>query len=127
MIGVRELLLIGAGGAAGSICRYLVSHWAQRLMPLAFPLGTLVVNVSGSLLIGLIAGLAGPRELIGAAPRLFLVVGLLGGFTTFSAFSLETVMLVREGQAVSAVLNAFLQVGLSIAAAFAGLAASRLI
>lgn len=116
--GVRELLLVGSGGALGSVARYLVSGWVQRAFgPVqGFPLGTLVVNVTGSLLIGLLAGLVLFRHLPGAGARLFLVVGLLGGYTTFSAFSLETVVLLRAGQVSAALLNVALQVGLGLAA-----------
>ena len=123
---VREFLLVASGGAFGSVVRYAVSGAAQRwLVPGAgvfgsFPAGTLVVNVSGSLLIGLVAGLAESRALLGAEARLLLVTGILGGYTTFSAFSLETLLLLRAGQTTTALTSVALQVGLGVAAAFAG-------
>jgi fluoride exporter len=123
---VRELLLVATGGALGSVVRYAVSGAAQRLLVpgagtfASFPAGTLVVNVSGSLLIGLLAGLAESRALLGAEARLLLVTGVLGGYTTFSAFSLETLLLLRAGQTTTALTSVGLQVGLGVAAAFAG-------
>lgn len=123
---VRELLLVGLGGAAGSMLRYLASGFVQRLSPLALPVGTLAVNVTGSLLIGLIAALAEQRQ-VGDSWRLFLVVGVLGGYTTFSAFSLEFLVLTRAGQLPEAFVYAALQVTLSIGAALAGFMAARLL
>ena len=123
---MRELLLVATGGALGSVVRYAVSGAAQRLLVpgagtfASFPAGTLVVNVSGSLLIGLLAGLAESRALLGAEARLLLVTGVLGGYTTFSAFSLETLLLLRAGQTTTALTSVGLQVGLGVAAAFAG-------
>lgn len=122
----RDLLLVASGGAIGSTLRYLVSQSAQLLVPATvFPVGTFVVNVTGSLLIGLFAGLAEYRQLFGPGARLLLVVGVLGGYTTFSAFSLETLLLLRSGQAMTALLNVFLQVTVALAAATAGFAAAR--
>ena len=125
---VRDLLLVAGGGAAGSVLRYLVSGVAQRmLVPGAgtldtFPAGTLVVNVTGSLLIGLLAGLAESRAVFGPEVRLLLVNGFLGGYTTFSAFSLETLLLLRAGQTATAFAAVGLQVLLGVAAAWAGFA-----
>lgn len=125
-MGGREFLLVASGGALGSVLRYAVSSWAQGLVPAsAFPLGTAVVNASGSLLIGLLAGLVEFRQLLGPGARLLLVVGILGGYTTFSAFSLETVALLRSGQAGTALSNVVLQVGLGVAAVFGGLMVAR--
>lgn len=127
---VRELVLVGAGGAVGSALRYAVSGAAQRLFAsgavagpaasAALPAGRLVVNVTGSLLIGLIAGLAESRSLLSAEARLLLVTGVLGGYTTFSAFSLETLLLLRAGQTTTALTSVVLQIVLGVAAAFAG-------
>jgi len=129
-LSVRELFLVASGGAAGSALRYAVSGVAQRLFTqgvgagaptiASFPAGTLVVNVTGSLLIGLIAGLAESRSLFSAEARLLLVTGVLGGYTTFSAFSLETLLLLRSGQTLTALTSVVLQVVLGVAAAFAG-------
>lgn len=121
---------MASGGAVGSVLRYLVSGVAQgAFVPAAgalagFPAGTLVVNVTGSLLIGLLAGLGEARGLLGPDARLLLVTGLLGGYTTFSAFSLETLLLLRAGQTALAGLTVGLQVVLGVAAAWAGFAAA---
>jgi len=120
---------VASGGAVGSAVRYAVSGFAQRLFAsgggavAAFPVGTLVVNVTGSLLIGVMAGLAESRAVFGADARLLLVTGVLGGYTTFSAFSLETLLLLRAGQTATALGSVGLQVLLGVAAAFAGFAA----
>ncbi len=113
----------------GSVLRYAVTGIAQRLFAtggsaaVSFPAGTLIVNVTGAFLIGLLMGLAESRAMLGADARLLLITGLLGGYTTFSAFSLETLMLFRAGQAGTAVGSVVLQVLLGIAAAFAGFTA----
>jgi CrcB protein len=128
-VSLRELLLVASGGAVGSVLRYGLSGAAQRWYDAgpgslaSFPAGTLVVNVTGSLLIGLVAGLAESRVLLGPEARLLLATGLLGGYTTFSAFSLETLLLLRTGQTVAALTSVGLQVLLGIAAALAGFSA----
>lgn len=111
--------IIGLGGFAGSILRYLVSGWVQQLSntPL-FPYGTLGVNVLGCLAIGLLGGWADNAELFGPSTRMFLLVGVLGGFTTFSTFGYETMALLRD----KAVFGAFLYVGLHLLLGFAAVA-----
>ncbi len=95
----QQVLLVGAGGFLGSVLRYGLSGLVYRWVPFAaFPHGTLAVNVVGCLAIGLLAGLAESRQLIGPELRLFLFIGLLGGFTTFSTFGYETFELVRDGE-----------------------------
>lgn len=125
------LLWVGAGGFLGAILRYLLGGWVQRLTPAAsFPTGTLAVNVLGCLAIGLVAGLVEMRHGLGPGVRLFLLVGLLGGFTTFSSFACETLDLARTGGAGTlglALANVGLQVVLGLAAAWAGLALTRLL
>lgn len=96
---LRTLFLIGAGGFIGSIFRYLLSGFAQQLgNDLKFPFGTLAVNLVGCALVGFLAELIGQRGFGTHETRTFLVVGLLGGFTTFSAFGLETMGLLRNGE-----------------------------
>ncbi len=112
---MQLVLFVGLGGFVGSAARYLLSGWAQRLAKDAWlPLGTLTVNVLGCLLIGVLAGLAESRGVLSPNARAFLLVGLLGGFTTFSSFSYETTTLFQGGQALAAIANIALQVGLGV-------------
>ena len=94
-----QVLLVGAGGFIGSVLRYTVSGLVHRAIPFSgFPYGTLVVNLVGCLAIGLLAGLAESRQVIGPELRIFLFLGLLGGFTTFSTFAYEGVELIHHGE-----------------------------
>jgi CrcB protein len=96
---LRTLFFIGTGGFIGSILRYLVSGYAQQLSKsIQFPFGTLVVNLVGCALVGFLAELADQRGVITGETRAFLIVGILGGFTTFSAFGNETMNLLRDGE-----------------------------
>jgi fluoride exporter len=106
-----NVLLVGCGGALGAVARYGVGGLVHRNPALTgFPYGTLTVNLLGCLLIGLGAGLADARQAIGPEARLFLFVGVLGGFTTFSSFGYETVALLRDHEFLRAGLNAGLNV-----------------
>jgi len=91
---------VALGGALGSVARYWCSGVVARAMGETFPWGTLIVNVSGSLVIGFIATVSGPdgRFLIPPEARQFMMVGILGGYTTFSSFSLQTLSLARDGE-----------------------------
>lgn len=121
MIHWRSLLLVGFGGFLGSMLRFVVGLGAQRLVGTSsFPLGTLCVNLVGCFAIGLVAGLLETRAPVGLSLRLFLVVGVLGGFTTFSAFGYETFALLKEGQALRAAVSAGLQVVLGILLVWGG-------
>lgn len=124
---MTRLFLIAAGGALGAVARYGVGVWAFRLFPTtAWPWGTLVVNVAGGLLMGLLAGwLAFRSGLHGESIRLFAAVGVLGGFTTFSAFSLETALMIERRQFAMAGGYVAASVVLSIAALFVGLMVAR--
>lgn len=125
-MGLRELALVALGGGLGSAARYAVTGLAQRAAgATAWPVGTLAVNVSGSLLIGVFAGLALGRSPPAEGLRLLLVTGVLGGYTTFSAFSLENLLLLRQGALAVAAGNAALQVVLGLVAAAAGFALAR--
>ena len=100
------VLLVGAGGFVGAALRYVVGSGVYNLSgQSSFPYGTLAVNIAGCFLIGLLAGFAETRHLLGEGTRAFIIIGLLGGFTTFSAFGYETVALVRDGLLAAAVAN----------------------
>lgn len=120
-----RLLLIFIAGGCGSLLRFAVAGWAQRLGG-TFPLGTLTVNVAGSVVIGLVAALLSGPLLVRPEYRLAILVGLLGGFTTFSSYSWETVSLMQDGQWRLAVANVVLSNGLGLAAAWLGLRISQL-
>lgn len=123
---LQQVVYVGLGGFIGSALRFLVGGWAQRLAPMGgFPVGTLAVNVIGCLLIGLLGGLADQRQMLDAGQRLFLMVGVLGGFTTFSSFALETLGLAQDGELWRAAINIFLQVLLGCSAALAGYVGAR--
>ncbi len=119
-------LLVGLGGFFGAAGRYGLSGFAQRLAGSpAFPVGTLVVNVLGCLAIGVIAGVTEHRGPLSAEARVLMLAGVLGGFTTFSAFGFETIELMREGHGGRAVLNVALQVAVGLGAVWGGWAAGR--
>lgn len=119
------LLAIAVGGALGSIARYLVVVQMTRWFGLHFPWGTLTVNVVGGLAIGILAELMALKWSVSPELRAFLIVGILGGFTTFSAFSLETIGLAQNGAMVAAALYVVASVVLSIGAVFVGLMMMR--
>ena len=121
-------LLVGAGGFVGSVMRYLMSVWVHRILDNPwFPYGTLAVNVTGSLAIGFLAGLAESRSMFSSEARLFLFIGVLGGFTTFSSFSLETFSLARNTQMLAAVTNIACQLILGLVGVWTGNLLARLI
>jgi CrcB protein len=112
---MKALVYVAVGGALGSLARYGMAgasqNWAALHWGMRFPIGTLGVNWLGCVLIGVVAGLADKHGLLGADARLFLVTGVLGGFTTFSAFGLETMLLLRSadyGLALGYVLTSVL-------------------
>jgi CrcB protein len=122
---LAKVLTVGAGGFIGASARYLVGGLVYRILGAAFPLDTLLINVSGCLAIGFLAVLAEERASLGAPGRLFLIVGVLGGYTTFSTFGYETVRLMREGSYPAAWLNVVGQVSLGLAAVWLGAALAR--
>jgi len=118
---MQNLLLVGGGGFLGSVARYFLSGWATQASHASrFPLGTLLVNVTGCLLIGLVAGLAEHAHLLSAPTRLFLLTGFLGGCTTYSAFAYETYFLGREHLMSAALANVALQIVLGLGAVVLG-------
>ena len=103
--------VVGLGGFLGALARYGLSGLVHRLVPLTtFPYGTLVVNLLGCLLIGLVAGLAESRQLFGPEFRTFILIGILGAFTTFSTFAFETFALIRDDEYVWATANVAMHV-----------------
>ena len=118
-------LIVFAGAGIGGAARHGVNRAAARMFGLGFPLGTIIVNVLGSLLMGLLAGYFAYRTGIPQHLRLFLTTGILGGFTTFSAFSLDAALLLERHSYWSAAIYMAGSVLLSIAALFAGLSIYR--
>lgn len=123
-------LHVALGGAIGSVLRYQVgramTHWLGPQAVTAFPWATLTVNVAGSLAMGLLAGYLARYGEGGEQARLLLGVGLLGGFTTFSAFSLELMLLIERGQAAQSFLYAAVSVLAGLSALYIGLIVMRL-
>jgi CrcB protein len=115
-------ILVGLGGALGSMARHGLNHLIhQRQLSSTFPLGIFAINITGSVLIGIVAGLVvSSRLTLSSEARTFLIVGLLGGFTTFSSFSFDTLALFRDGHTGQAVWNVVGQVGLSLLGVWAG-------
>ncbi len=122
---MRALLLVALGGAVGSVARYKLSGLVlHHTADWRFPAGTFAVNVLGCLAAGVLAGLAEKQHLLSAEARLLLFTGVLGGFTTFSAFGLETMHLLRRGEVAIAAANVALSVAAGLAALWLGLAAA---
>ncbi len=114
-------VVIGSGGFLGALARYGLSGLVHRQMPLAtFPYGTLVVNLVGCLGIGVIAGLAESRQLFGPEFRAFVLIGILGAFTTFSTFGYETFAMIRDDEYLRAITNVAMHVLLGLALLWLG-------
>ena len=117
---MKDILLVGVGGFVGSIARYLVSKLNVTWQVLAIPMGTLTVNILGSLLIGFLVGISAKSNLISAELRLLLMVGFCGGFTTFSSFTNENLMLMQNGQFLTVILYTTLSVLFGFLAVYLG-------
>lgn len=118
---MTKIILVGIGGFLGAIGRYAVSGWVHALFKKAFfPIGTLVVNCAGCLLLGLLAGLMIHRNMFSEEFRLCVMIGLLGSFTTYSTFSYETLALLQDARPGAALLNIALHIGIGLLAVFAG-------
>jgi CrcB protein len=115
MAALSSYLWVALGSALGGVARYWLTLAADRLVGAGFPWGTIAINVLGSLIIGIVAARSP-----GYATRLFVMIGICGGFTTFSAFSLQTLALLQEGQPLKALANVMLSVLLCLAATWAG-------
>ena len=119
-------LLVGAGGALGAMARYGCGSLIGRWLPMSFPLPTLSINIAGSVLMGIFVGLLArhmpPQQ---AELRLFIAIGMLGGFTTFSSFSLDTIALVENGAVLQAGLYVLLSVVVCLIGLYLGLLMTR--
>ena len=120
-----RVVLVAVGGGVGSVLRYLTSGLAARWLGLDFPYGTLIVNVTGSLLIGVVQALAEEAAVLPEPARLFLSAGVMGGFTTYSAFSYETMRLIELDALGRAVINVVVTTLVCLSVCALGLAAGR--
>ncbi|MBT3252965.1 MAG: fluoride efflux transporter CrcB [Candidatus Marinimicrobia bacterium] len=125
MLDFSKILAVGTGGFIGAIGRFWLSGLAQRLGD-RFPYGTLSVNILGSFILGLLATLFIEKMIVSQEMRLFLLVGLLGAFTTYSTFSLETLNLARDGEWMFAGLNILANVMGTLIAVWAGVSIAKL-
>lgn len=118
---MKSVLLVALGGALGSMARFKLSGWVLHQTPnWRFPAGTLAVNLIGCFIAGLLAGMAVKQDVFTPEARLFLFTGLLGGFTTFSAFGLETLLLLKRGEAGVAIANVVISVVVGLLVAWLG-------
>ena len=115
-----RLFLIGCFGFAGTLARYGLQSVTQRQFGSTFPYGTLAVNVIGSFLVGFVAAVTLERVMVSANLRAAILIGFCGGFTTYSAFAWETLVLARDGNPIGAIANIAAQVVLGLAAVWAG-------
>lgn len=122
---VMNVLLVALGGACGAVSRHAVNVFVLQQFGAGFPLATLTVNVVGSFLMGVVTGLVALGWNISPRAQLFLMTGLLGGFTTFSAFSIDVLALHERGEWVSGLIYVITSVVLSITAAFLGIVLVR--
>lgn len=123
---MRYLLFIAVGGASGAVARYVLALWIQRMWEGHFPLATLLVNILGSFAIGLLFVFVAEKELVHPDWRGVLMVGFLGAFTTFSTFSLETIILLEAGHITHALGYMLLSVTLCVMAAGSGILLARI-
>lgn len=124
---MQHALLAGSGGFVGAAARYWIGGLVHRHLGASFPLGTLVVNATGCFFIGLLGVLAEERLALSPAARVFWMIGVLGGYTTFSSFGYETMALLREGSSALALLNVAAQVVLGLFAVWCGALAARVL
>jgi CrcB protein len=127
MIQMQNVLWVGLGGFIGASLRYIISLNSSKLFSSHLPYGTLIVNILGGLFIGFIMELSLTTDLISPSLKLFLITGIIGGLTTFSTFSYETVTLFIEGKYVLGMLNTTLNLFLSIAGVVIGKLISQIL
>ena len=125
---MMKIIFVGLGGFLGSVFRYLVSGWVYRLFGKPwFPYGTLAVNVLGCFLIGFLGGIAETRQMFSPEGRLFVFIGFLGGFTTFSTFGYEVFTFSQDGQMFASLTNVVLHLFLGLGAVWLGFVFSKLV
>ena len=122
-----NVLLVALGGSIGAVARDGLAGLVQRFTTPYFPFGTFVVNIVGCLVFGILAGMAEQRFVLGPQARAFLLIGILGGFTTFSSFTFETFQLLRDAEFMQASLNAIGQVVIGLGAMWVGVVLARLL
>lgn len=118
---LRTILIVGAGGFLGSVCRYLTQIFVERIFHTIFPLGTFVANMLGCLIIGIAYGVAEKGNLMSPEWRIFLTVGFCGGFTTFSSFAYNNLMLLKDNTILHLLMNVGLSVIFGILAVYLGI------
>lgn len=124
---IRNYFLVFIGGGIGAMGRYWLSGYVYKWLPTTFPYGNLVVNISACFLIGLVMSAMQERFAIQPELRLFLTIGILGGYSTFSSFSYETLALLQSGEVVPAIVNISISLGGGLVAAVLGLITGSLI
>ena len=124
---IRNILIVGIGGFTGSVLRYLVSRLNLSIDFFSIPVGTLMVNIVGSFIIGFLTGISEKSEILTAEWRLFLMVGICGGFTTFSSFTNENLILLHNGQITTVLLYTGLSILLGFVAVYSGFVTTNLL
>lgn len=124
---IKNLLIVGVGGFIGSIARFLFSKLNSSVYFFSIPIGTLLVNVTGSFIIGFLTGIAAKSEVLSFEWRLFLMVGICGGFTTFSSFTNENLALLQSGQFFSVIVYTCLSIILGFLAVYLGYTTTNLL
>lgn len=122
---MKNVILVALGGGLGAALRYSAGLWLASKLGPGFPWGTFFVNVTGSFVIGVVLALAS-GGLLSSEARLFLAVGLMGGYTTFSSYSYETLAMISSGSVLPALVNVFGQLALGLSAVYAGVVVGRL-
>ncbi|WP_438970657.1 fluoride efflux transporter CrcB [Methylophaga sp.] len=122
---MQQILAIAAGGAVGAVLRFILSNNIYRVVGRDFPYGTMAVNVLGSLLMGFLFITMVERQIVSVEWRSAILVGLLGAFTTFSTFSMETIALLEDGELLRAMMNVILSVLFCLVATWVGISVGR--
>ncbi len=124
---LRTIFIVGTGGFIGSVLRYLVQYFVEKGMTSTFPLGTLIANIAGSFIIGIVFALAEKGNMLSAEWRIFLAVGVCGGFTTFSSFAYNNFIMIKEQSFMQLLLNIGGSLFLGILAVYLGVILIRAI